>query len=223
MKKIRKKYKLKYQNILVILLIVYIVCFLIMNLINQKITNIYILNNSYLSDQKIIELALIKDYPSTLTNTCNRIKKRLEDNLYINKALVYKKNFTEVYIDVVENRPIFYKSSTNKTVLLDGMEVDDNLLVPVLINYIPDTLYNSFLLKMGKIDKDVLLRISEIEYNPNEVDSQRFLLTMNDNNYVYLTMYKFESINSYIDIIKKFEGKKGILYLDSGEYFKVIE
>ncbi|MEG1647752.1 MAG: FtsQ-type POTRA domain-containing protein [Bacilli bacterium] len=223
MKKIRKKYKLKYQNILVILLIVYIVCFLIMNLINQKITNIYILNNSYLSDQKIIELALIKDYPSTLTNTCNRIKKRLEDNLYINKASVYKKNFTEVYIDVVENRPIFYKSSTNKTVLLDGMEVDDNLLVPVLINYIPDTLYNSFLLKMGKIDKDVLLRISEIEYNPNEVDSQRFLLTMNDNNYVYLTMYKFESINSYIDIIKKFEGKKGILYLDSGEYFKVIE
>lgn len=76
---------------------------------------------------------------------------------------------------------------------------------------------------MRKVDIDILKRISEIEYNPNNVDSERFLLTMNDNNYVYLTLYKFESINSYIDIVKNLENKKGILYLDSGEYFKIME
>ena len=46
---------------------------------------------------------------------------------------------------------------------------------------------------------------------------------MNDGNYVYLTLNKFNKINHYIEIIKEFNNKKGILYLDSGEYFKVIE
>ena len=46
---------------------------------------------------------------------------------------------------------------------------------------------------------------------------------MNDGNYVYLTLDRFNNVNSYIDIIKKFGSKKGILYLDSGEYFKVLK
>ena len=73
------------------------------------------------------------------------------------------------------------------------------------------------------VDLDVLERISEIKYDPNDVDSERFLLFMNDGNYVYLTLDRFNNVNSYIDIIKKFGSKKGILYLDSGEYFKVLK
>ena len=43
---------------------------------------------------------------------------------------------------------------------------------------------------------------------------------MNDGNYVYLTLKKFDNINKYVDMIKSFDNKKGILHLDSGEYFK---
>ena len=46
---------------------------------------------------------------------------------------------------------------------------------------------------------------------------------MSDGNYVYLTLEKFEVIDNYVDIIKTFNNKKGILYLDSGEYFKIME
>ena len=46
---------------------------------------------------------------------------------------------------------------------------------------------------------------------------------MQDGNYVYLTLDRFRNINNYVEIIRKFEHKKGILYLDSGEYFKVFE
>ena len=70
---------------------------------------------------------------------------------------------------------------------------------------------------------DVFERISSIKYDPNDVDSGRFLLSMRDGNYVYLSINKFTNINNYIKIIRKFENKKGILYLDSGEYFKVME
>ena len=65
--------------------------------------------------------------------------------------------------------------------------------------------------------------MSEIEYSPNDVDEERFFILMNDGNYVYLTLNKFLSINKYTDMIKSFENKKGILYLDSGEYFDMFD
>mgnify|MGYP003496935144 CR=1 FL=1 len=40
---------------------------------------------------------------------------------------------------------------------------------------------------------------------------------------VYLTLNKFSKLDDYLDIIKEFNNKKGILYLDSGEYFEVKE
>ena len=74
---------------------------------------------------------------------------------------------------------------------------------------------------MSSIDYDIIKRISEIRYDPNEVDDGRFFLMMNDGNQVYLTLNKFTKIDNYLDIIKEFDNKKGILYLDSGEYFEV--
>ena len=44
---------------------------------------------------------------------------------------------------------------------------------------------------------------------------------MNDGNQVYVTVSKLDVLNKYIDIIKKLDNKKGILYLDSGNYFEV--
>ena len=85
----------------------------------------------------------------------------------------------------------------------------------------PDNIYSDFLNSISSIDYDIVKRISEIKYDPNEVDEGRFLLTMNDGNYVYLTLNKFDKIDNYLDIIKEFDNKKGILYLDSGEYFEV--
>jgi cell division septal protein FtsQ len=76
------------------------------------------------------------------------------------------------------------------------------------------------------IDEEIYMRISEIQYDPNEVDDKRFYLTMNDGNSVYLTLKTFEKLNNYLDILKevisKYKDKKGILFLDEGEYFEVF-
>ena len=74
---------------------------------------------------------------------------------------------------------------------------------------------------MIKIDKDILLKISHIEYSPNEVDKERFLLYMTDANYVYITLSKIEKINKYNSIVQELENKKGIIYLDSGDYVEI--
>ena len=46
---------------------------------------------------------------------------------------------------------------------------------------------------------------------------------MNDGNYVYINLDKFESINRYSEMVTMFDNHKGILYLDSGEYFKILD
>ena len=74
---------------------------------------------------------------------------------------------------------------------------------------------------MVQLDIDILNKISEIKYDPDEVDDERFLFSMTDSNYVYLTLNKIEKINNYNDIVKQFENKKGILYLNSGGYFEI--
>ena len=76
---------------------------------------------------------------------------------------------------------------------------------------------------MNLVNKEVLDKISEIKYDPNSIDEKRFLLTMMDGNYVYLTISRFEAVNNYISIIKNFNDKKGILYLDAGNVFEYFE
>ena len=100
-------------------------------------------------------------------------------------------------------------------------EIIDKYNVAILNNYVPDTIYDEFINKMGNVNIDILERISEIEYRPNDVDTKRFYLLMDDGNIVYLTLDDFLKINSYIETIKTLDGNKGTLYLDSGNYFEV--
>lgn len=219
----KKKRKLKIGAILIFLILISCLMTIIFGILSKPITNIYISGNSYLSDQDIIEIANLQNYPSALKNMSIVIKKRLKDNILIKDASVRKKWFTKVYIEVTENRPLFFNSTINQTVLLDGSSISDKMECATLINYVPDTIYSSFISAMKEVNDDILQRTSEIIYDPNDVDEGRFLFIMDDGNYVYLTLNKFKSINNYINIIKKFESKKGILYLDSGEYFKILD
>ncbi|MDD2519253.1 MAG: FtsQ-type POTRA domain-containing protein [Bacilli bacterium] len=219
----RKKRRLNYRKILLSFAFLFLFIYLINIVIDIPIKNIYIYNNKILSDQQIIELAKIENYPATFKNLSLMIEKRLEKNDYIKEAKVSKKHFTEVHIEITDNYPIFINRTLNKTILLDGKTVDKKFPIPTLINIVPDTKYDLFLEKMKLIDRHILPRISEIEYDPNDVESNRFLFYMNDGNYVYLTLDKFSSINSYLEIIKNFENKKGILYLDYGNHFTIID
>ena len=49
------------------------------------------------------------------------------------------------------------------------------------------------------------------------------MLYMIDGNYVYATLTRFDSVNYYNDIYPTLGGKKGILYLDSGNHFQEIK
>jgi len=219
----KKKVKIRYGRILLFLAIISLIIYLLSCFINFPIKNIFVSGNTMLLDQEIIDTAGISNYPSIFSISNYKMEKKLEKNIYIKEAKVTKKKLKEVYIKIEENYVLFYDSSKEKSILQNEKEVDEILNGPILINYVPDNIYENFIKSMKEVDKDIINRISEIKYDPNNVDEERFLLSMNDGNYVYLTLIYFEKINSYVDIIKNFKNQKGILYLDSGEYFKVYE
>lgn len=222
-KKVVKIRKIKKKPIIISITFLIITLLIIYGIMQIRITNIYIIDNEYLSDYEIIKLAKIDNYPNSIKNSSKTIKKRLEKNDYIKSVKVQKKGLlNEVYIYIEENVPLFFYQLKNKVVLKDGKEVKGSYNIPLVTNEISSEVYDEFIKKMGELDKDIIIRISEIKYDPNEIDNERFYLTMNDGNYVYLTLNKFEKINNYIEIIRSFNNDKGILYLDSGEYFELF-
>ena len=220
-RKVKKKRKLKVKNVFLVFLFIILMLLGIAFLTDIKINNIVIKGNSLYSDWEIIEMARLDDYPSSLRTLSSSIEKRLEKDAYVNNVEVERPSLTKVVINIEENLPLFYYLPAEKTILADKTEVDDNFPVPTVINYVPDKVYSKFLKAIASVNYDIVKRISEIKYDPNEVDEGRFFLTMNDGNQVYLTLNKFDKIDNYLDIIKEFDNKKGILYLDSGEYFEV--
>lgn len=224
----KKKRKLKKGVIFIfaICLIAFFSYFIIKNFIGFDIKNIYISNNTLFSDQYIIDVSGLENYPNFYTTSSNSIRKKLKKSVYIKDVKVKKRFFQKVYIDLLEYDILFLNAEDNNYILENGNKIkrDTEVVdVPILINYVPDQKFDTLIEKYLKIDKNVRKKISEIKYDPNEYDEDRFLLYMNDENYIYITLTKLDVLNKYNDAIKQLEGKKGILYLDSGNYFQIMQ
>ena len=215
--------KIRYKRLVIFLIFVLIICFLVFRFLTLRISNIYVSGNVYLSDQEVIELAKLSDYPRAFFTYSNFVEANINKSSFIESSSVDKKGFNKIYINVVENRPLFYDQVNGNTVLKDGSTVSYKYNVPNLVNVVDSSVYSMFLSQLSLIDLSVFNNISEIEYSPNSVDSNLFLFTMNDGNYIYVNLEKFESVNKYFDMVVNFNNHKGILYLDSGEYFKILE
>ena len=226
-KKIVKRKKLRVFRLLIVLIILGGLFFGGYLLVRIPIKNIIVKNNAYLNDDYILELSGLEDYPSYLLYSSFKGVKKLEKSPYIIDAKIRKKFFNKIIVEVVENKPLFYSEYDKKIVFSnnESIDVDDysKFRVPRLLNYVPNTKYKSFIKKVNKIDEEILNIISDIEYVPNELDKDRFLLYMDDGNMVYLTLTKFNMINYYDDVLSQLEGKKGILYLDNGNHFQIKE
>lgn len=222
-KRVKRRFNpLKFLSFIAFIIICY---FLTMYLLDIKTKNIIVLNNNYYSDEKIIETAGIEKYPKFLTLNTNKIKKKLLKLDLIENATIKKKWNFILELTIKEKKILYLVRSENKYRLSDNKlyDIDDVLSVPTLINYVPESNEKKFVEAFKNIDNNIISMISEIEYSKTSYDSDRFLLYMNDGNMVYVTTTKLKSLNKYVDIVKKLENKKGILYLDSGNYFEIKE
>ena len=226
-KKIVKRKKLRVFRLLIVLIVLGGLFFGGYLIVKMPIQNIIVKNNTYLEDDYILKTCGLKDYPSYILYRSYKGVKKLEKSPYITDAKIKKRFFNKIIIEVVENKPLFYSEYDKKIVFSnkESIDVDDysKFRVPRLLNYVPDTKYKTFINKVNSIDEEILGKISDIEYVPNDLDKDRFLLYMDDGNMVYLTLTKFKMINYYNDVLSQLEGRKGILYLDNGNHFQIKE
>ena len=223
----KKKVKRKINpiKIIVFLLIVGLLIILVNHILNINTKNIVILNNDYYSDDEIIETANIYDYPKFLLLNRSKIKNNLKSLDLIEDVKISKKSHYVLEIDVTEKKVLYLVRSENKYKLSvnKNYDLDKNVIVPTLINYVPEDIEKELVKQLSKIDKKSLSLISEIEYSKTDYDNKRFMLNMMDGNIVYITTSKINLLDKYTSIISKVNDKKGILYLDSGNYFEVKE
>ena len=101
-KKVKKRVKLKLIPVLFFIGVSIGLYFLFSFLIETKIKNIVIYNNVLLTDQEIIELAGIENYPSFYKTLNKTIKKNIKQSSFIKDVKVKKKLFNVLELHIEE-------------------------------------------------------------------------------------------------------------------------
>lgn len=220
----KKKRVINSKKVIIFLTVCTIVILAIYYVITMPIKNIYIKNNVIVTDNEIIKLAELEEYPSFLLTKKTDLIRKIKKNKYIEDVQIRKEFGNIITIDIKEYQGIAL-TKNEEIILSNGIKIENKYElsdIPILINNIEkEKVYKNFAQKFEKIDKNILRQISEIEYSPTEVDEERFLLYMNDTNLVYITLTKIAKINKYNKIKDKIEGKKGTIYLDTGNYIEL--
>lgn len=220
-KKIRKR-KFNFKKFISFILILSIIILLYIYLSRIPIKHILVLNTNFLTDEEVIETAKIDNYPSFIKTLSFKVKKNIKSIPLVKDVKVSKGLGFKITLDIEEYKVLFKIRSTNEYVLDSNTKVENlNINAPILINYVPDDTLNKLIDKFLTLDQNIILKISEIEYSPNIYDKERFIFYMNDNNVVYVTLTKLKEFNSYNKIKEQLGTNKGILYLDSGNYFEI--
>lgn len=228
MEKKKKKAKLnkgRFAILIAVLLFGIIVFFYLFNL---RIMQIEITGTNLLTDNEIIEIAGIKNYPKLFSVSSFSIKNRIKKLDLVNNVKVTKNLYGKLSIKIDEARVLFYNKNNDKIVLSNEKEIEYSqkfLGIPTLLNYVPSDIYKDLIKGINYIDDDVIRLISEIEYSPSKtttnevIDDNRFMLRMNDTNIVYMNTVNIKKLNRYMEItstiIATNQEKHGVLFLDS--------
>ena len=233
-KKVKVK-KLSFKRLFILLLILYFIGYFIYSIFRMPIKNIYIKGSNLLSDNDIIKVAEIQDYPSIFEVLKNNTTAKIKSIPLVKDAKIRINIFGKFTITIDEYKILFWDNNKQKLIVEEGVELDDSnnyLGVPTLINEVPENIYKKLTKALLKVDNEVLSLISEIEYSPSinndqVVDNNRFILKMNDGNIVYANLLNIKNLNHYIEIYSTLDNQKGYLYLDSSNeenfYFKRFE
>ncbi len=223
-KKKKKKTRLKLKNIFICLLVLSLLGLTGYYILMLPINNIYIKGNNIIKESEILTLAKLDTYPSFLLTSKKEIKNNLKKNKYIESIKIKKQLGNKITIEIKEYEPLCVLKN-GKILLSNGAKLNNDYELSDIPNLVNDDydkkIENDFVKKFSKVDKNILRQISQIEYSKTNVDSERFLLYMDDGNEVYITLTKIEKINKYNEIVEKMDGSHGIIYLDSGDYIEI--
>lgn len=243
-----KTFKLSKKGYVIIICSFFCILFLVRFCIylftdESNVKNIKIVNNYYLSDEYIKEIADI-DYNDKYIFLFPSFKEmKFKNNpLFKNISIKRERNNT-IIIDVSENSILGYCYDDNNVigdysddymqlVLSDGSKYDfDNKYIKgygLLIKF--KDISNDYLTliceKLNNVNIDILLRISEIELTNFSFDENMVKLTMDDGYQMYSSISNLSYITNYLDIIISTKSTYKCIYIynvDDTYYANVVD
>lgn len=218
----KTKKRINKKGLLVVILALYLIIMAFYYVWKLPVKTIIVKGNNLVNDNVIINAAGLDSNTKLLILSQKKVEDDVSRIPLIDKVEVKKVLDGSIIINVKEAKVLFYNKLNNNYVLSnkkETLDIENNLGIPTLNNYVPSDIYNNLITKLSKIDIDIIYLISEIEYNPDikndiTIDGNRFLLRMNDGNTVYINLANIDKLSNYKEIYSTLDGK-GILNLDS--------
>lgn len=198
----------------------------------SNVETIDVSGNTLLTDEEIISLSEV----STSTNmwSINGKKKReqIEEHPAIEQAVVKRKFPRKVTIEVDEHRHIGYvqDEAIAHPVLVNGetlssMAVSLDGDAPLLVDFTDEDMLTRMATELEQVPVPIYNLISEVHWVPEEDNTYKITLYMNDGFIVYGTIRNFaQKIEVYPSIIAQLDpGVKGIIHVGVGAYFEAFD
>lgn len=173
----------------------------------SQIFDVSIIDNNYLDDQEILELADIDD--NYFLNIPFFIESNIKSHPLIENAHVDLLEGNIICISVKEKKIIgYYLSDDGKfEVLTSNNEAyplkEDELYIisnVPLIGKLDDDKTDKFCLKLGELESNIIKQISEINSFPFSYDPNMYEFVMNDGNYCFVSLNDIDRIVEYYSI-----------------------
>jgi len=203
-----KQYKLKKRYVKIFSFLVFILVMILLYFVIfsdfANITNVYIKNERLVSEEEILELSGLKDYPNTYFTFKSQIRSKLKTNQYIKDVDIDKKG-KRIYLTIIETKPLLRVG--------DQYLFDNNLIFAGEFSDVVPT-YHGDVMILEKVEFQEELnalyldsyenysRISEIIFNPHALNQKELRLIMRDGNTVIVTYDDFAyKMGYYVDIL----------------------
>lgn len=214
-------------NLIILFFIIFVVYFFIPQ---SQVKDIVVVGNKSIDSQEILNIANIKINDKLPTIHPTLIKSRLENNEIIKRAYIKKDLVTQkVYIQISEVSGLYYYENNNGIYLVDVENkiqrlnnVDVNF--PKFVDFfnVKHEYIEDITRELAKVKPSVLSQISEISYAPTKTFLNRFLLKMNDRNYIYMLSNNVAHKLNYYQELRRVIPKDNPVdvFLENADYYK---
>lgn len=209
-----------------------ILCLLYVQSSYSKIQQINITGNVLLDEESYLNLTSIGVNDSMWGFKTDEIEGEIEQNKWVQDAIVERKLLTTVNITIkewpkvayIEQDQILYPILENGYVF-DKVRVTDPIDAPLFIDFSDEKLIKKIVKQLAKLKQEVLALISQINSNATESDPYGIVLYMNDGYEVRAEVSTFASkLNYYPSIVAQIEKEevyeKGIIDIEVGSYYR---
>ncbi|WP_298471956.1 FtsQ-type POTRA domain-containing protein [uncultured Psychrobacillus sp.] len=160
------------------------------------------------------------------------IENSLEKSDWVESVQVKRKWLSSVHIEVKEFKQVGYVEKENalQIILENGKTIipEDEIVPvegPIIADFEDEKIRLRLIKELKKLNSEVLLTISQINYVPTENDIYSIQVFMNDGNEVQALIPSFSSkMNYYPSIISQINpDQKGVIDMEVGSYFEPFQ